>query len=164
MSKVVYFDRIVRLLSKFSDRIAQLAVMAMLLLVVGNILLRVVWKPIFGTYDFVGFISAILVSFPLAYCAVQKGHIQVELVVSRFSQRAQGIIGSITGILSLGIFAVISWQCVLLANDKWRLGELSMTALLPFHPYIYGVAFGCILLCLVILVDLIKSMAKAAKG
>jgi len=53
---------------------------------------------------------------------------------------------------------------VVLANDKWRLGELSMTALLPFHPYIYGVAFGCILLCLVILVDLIKSMAKAAKG
>ena len=136
----------------------------MMLLVVGNILLRVVWRPIFGTYDIVGFIGAILVAFAIAYCAVQRGHIAVELVVTRFPKRVQGIIGSITGIFSLGIFGLITWQCLVLANDMWRLGELSMSAHMPFYPYIYGVAFGCALLCLVILVDLGKSLAEAVKG
>jgi TRAP-type C4-dicarboxylate transport system permease small subunit len=161
---VAFFDRVVRLLSKFCDQIAQAGVFALFLLVFGNILLRKFWKPFFGAYDYVCFIAAIIVAFALANCAVQRGHTQVELVVTRFSRRVQGIIGSITGILSLGFFSLVTWRCIVLANDMWRKGELSMTALLPFHPYIYAVAFGCALLSLVILVDLIKSLVKAVKG
>ena len=157
------FDRIVRWLSKFCDQIAQVGLFAMFLLIAINILLRKLWKPIFGTYDYACFLSAIVVAFAMAHCAVQKGHTQVDLFVARFSQRAQGIIGSITGILSLGLFSLITWQCILLANDIRRAGEVSMTALLPFYPYIYAVAFGCALLSLVILVDFMKSLVKAVK-
>lgn len=159
-----FFDRVVSLLSKLCDQIAQIGVFVMFLLIIGNILGRKVWKPIYGTYDYVCFIAAIVVAFALAYCALQKGHIQVEVLVARFSERAQGIIGSITNILSLGIFSLITWQCVVLANDMRRAGELSMTALVPFYPYIYAIAFGCALLCLVILADLIKSLVKVMKG
>jgi TRAP-type C4-dicarboxylate transport system permease small subunit len=161
---VALFDRMVRLLSKFCDQIAQAGLFAMFLLIFINILLRKVWKPIFGTYDYACFLSAIVVAFAMAHCAVQGGHTQVDLFVARFSQRVQGIIGSITGILSLGLFSLITWQCILLANDIRRAGEVSMTALLPFYPYIYAVAFGCALLSLVILVDFIKSLVKAVKG
>ena len=160
---MVNFERIVNLISKYCDRIAQVAVMAMMLLVVGNILGRFVGKSIFGAYDIVGFINAILVAFAIAYCAVQKGHIQVEMVMSHFPERVQKVVGIITGILSLGIFAVITWQILILANDKWRGGEVSMTALIPFHYYIYGVAFGCVLLCLVILLELIKLFIRVEK-
>ena len=158
------FDRIVRWLSKFCDQIAQVGLFAMFLLIAINILLRKLWKPIFGTYDYACFLSAIVVAFAMAHCAVQKGHTQVDLFVARFSQRAQGVIGSITGILSLGLFSLITWQCIALANDIRRAGEVSMTSLLPFYPYIYAVAFGCALLSLVILVDFIKSLVKAVKG
>jgi TRAP-type C4-dicarboxylate transport system permease small subunit len=161
---VELFDRIVRWLSKFCDQIAQVGLFAMFLLIAINILLRKLWKPIFGTYDYACFLSAIVVAFAMAHCAVQKGHTQVDLFVARFSQRAQGVIGSITGILSLGLFSLITWQCIALANDIRRAGEVSMTSLLPFYPYIYAVAFGCALLSLVILVDFIKSLVKAAKG
>jgi TRAP-type C4-dicarboxylate transport system permease small subunit len=158
------FDRTVRWLSKFCDRIAQVSLFAMFLLISVNILLRKFWKPIFATYDYTCFLSAIVVAFAIAHCAVQKGHTQVDLFVSRFSQRAQGIIGSITGILSLGLFSIITWQCIALGNDIRRAGEVTMSALLPFYPYIYAVAFGCALLSLVILVDFIKSLVKAVKG
>lgn len=158
------FDRMVHSLSKFCDQIAQAGLFAMFLLICINILLRKVWKPFFGAYDYTCFISAIVVAFAMANCAVQRGHTQVDLFVARFSQRAQGIIGSITGILSLGLFSLITWQCIVLANDMRRMGESSMTALLPFYPYIYAVALGCALLSLVILVDFIKSVVKAAKG
>jgi TRAP-type C4-dicarboxylate transport system permease small subunit len=160
---MVNFERIIDLLTRYCDRIAQVAVVAMMLLVVANILGRFIGMSIFGTYDYVGFINAILVAFAVAYCAVKKGHIQVEMVVTRFPGQVQKVIGIITGILSLGIFAVITWQLVILANDKWRGGELSMTALIPFHHYIYGVAFGCALLCLVILLELIKLFIRVEK-
>jgi len=84
--------------------------------------------------------------------------------VARFPQRAQGIIGSITGILSLGIFSLVTWQCIVLANEMRRAGAVSMTGLFPFYPYIYAIAFGVALLCLVILVDVIQSLGKAVKG
>jgi TRAP-type C4-dicarboxylate transport system permease small subunit len=161
---VIYFERFINLLTKFCDRIAQAGVIAMLLLVFGNILGRKFWKPIFGAYDYVGFIGAVIVAFSIAYCAVKKGHIQVELLVERFPQRIQGVINSIIGILSLGLFFVITWQCAVYGSDMRRAGELSMTALAPFYPYIYGIAFGCALLCLVILIDLIKSVTKVVKG
>jgi TRAP-type C4-dicarboxylate transport system permease small subunit len=161
---VVFLDRIIRLVSKFSDQIAQIGVFAMFLLVAGNIVIRMVWKPFFGTYDYVCFIAAIVVSFALANCAVQKGHTQVELLVARFSQRAQGIIGSITGILSLGIFSLVTWQCIVLANEMRRVGAVTMTGLFIFYPYIYAVAFGVALLCVVIIIDIINSIGKAVKG
>jgi TRAP-type C4-dicarboxylate transport system permease small subunit len=158
------FERMVRLVSKFCDQIAQVGVFAMFLIIFINILLRQFWKPIFGTYDYVCFIAAIVVAFAMANCAVHKGHTQVDLLVGRLSQRNQAIMGSITGFLSLGLFIVITWQCIVFGNDMRRAGEVSMTTLLPFYPYIYAVAFGCALLSLVILVEFIKSLVKAVKG
>ncbi len=156
-------ERIVNSLCKFCDRIAQAAVMAMLFLVVGNILLRIIWKPILGTYDITGFIGATLIAFAVAYCAVQKGHIQIDLLMVRLPKKVQGVIDVFTGILSLGIFSLVTWQCIVLGNDMRRLGEVSMSAHFPFYPYIYGIGWGCGLLCLVIWVDLIKSIVKVVK-
>ena len=158
------FNKIVSSVTRFFDRVAQAGVVAMMLLVVANILSRITWKPIFGTYDYVEFIGALMVSFAIAWCAMQKGHISVELVVARLPERVQGIIGTITGILGLGIFGLVTWQSLLFAYDTWQVGGTSMGALVPNYPYMYGVAFGIALLCLVILVDLGKSLVKAVKG
>jgi len=45
-----------------------------------------------------------------------------------------------------------------------RVGEVSMSAHISFYPYIYGVAYGCGLVSLVIIIDIIKSLVKAIKG
>jgi TRAP-type C4-dicarboxylate transport system permease small subunit len=164
LGRVAFLDFVVRSVSRLCDKIAQAGLFAMLILTTSNILLRKVGKPIYGAYDYVCFLSTIVVAFAIANCAVQKGHTQVELLVARFSRRAQGIVDSITGILSLGIFSLITWQSIVLANDMRRAGELSMTSLEPFYPYIYAIAFGCALLCFVILVDIMKSVVKAVKG
>jgi len=161
---VAFFEKAVALVSKNLDRIAQIGVMAMVLLAVTNILMRTFWKAIMGTYDYIEFIGAILVSFAVAYCALQKGNIQVDLVVARFPRRVQGIIGSITGVVSLGFFVIVVWQSLIFAGDMRQMGETSMTMLLPFYPYVYGLAFGIGLLCLVILIDLVKDVNKAVKG
>jgi TRAP-type C4-dicarboxylate transport system permease small subunit len=152
------FFRVINTITKFFDKIAQIGVLLMLFLVVGNIIGRRIWKPIFGVYDYVSYLGVIIVSFSIAYCALQKGHTQVELFMNRFSKRTQRMIDFITNLFSLGIFLLASWQCVKFGNDMRKAGELSMTSLTPFYPFIYTVSFGCALLCLVIIKDIIKSL------
>jgi TRAP-type C4-dicarboxylate transport system permease small subunit len=164
LKKMVYFERFVRLVSQWCDRIAQGAVVAMMLLVSANILLRVFGKPFIGTYDWVGLIGTILIAFALGYCGIQRGHVRVEFILARFPQRVQAVVDSITGILSLGLFALAAWQSMVMGTEMWRKGDVSMTIQMPFHPFVYTIAFGCALLWLIILIDTIKSMAKAVKG
>jgi TRAP-type C4-dicarboxylate transport system permease small subunit len=161
---MAYFEAFVRWLSKGCDMIARACLFAMMVLIAGNIVLRRVGMPIYGSYDYATYLTTIMVSFSLAYCAVQKGHTQVELLMAFLSVRVRGVVDTVTGVLSLAMFSLITWQLVLYADDMRRAGELSMTSLTPFYPYIYAIAFGCGLLCLVILVELIKSIAEVAKG
>jgi len=157
------FELIINLLSKYCDWIARAAVMAMMLLVVANIVGRPIGLSIFGTLDYVGFINAVLVAFALAYCAIHKAHIQVEMLMQRFPKRTQATVDIVTNILSLGIFIVITWQCFLLAIDKLVGNEVSITALVPFHYYIFAMTFGIALLFFVILINLIKSVLTVVK-
>lgn len=161
---MAYFERLVYLLSRWCNRIAQVAVVAMMLMLGGNILLRFIGTPILGVYDWTGLIGTILIALSLAYCGIQRGHIRVEFIVMLFPQRVQAAVDSITGILSLGLFVLAAWQSVVLGNEMWQKGDVSMTVQTPFHPFVYIIAFGCASLCLVILVDTIKSLAKVIRG
>jgi TRAP-type C4-dicarboxylate transport system permease small subunit len=157
------FFRTVRQISEYADKISQVAIIAMMLLIVANIIGRFFGLSIFGTYDFAGFINALLVGFALAYCAINKGHIQVELVMSHFPEKVQAIVGIIIGILNFGMIGIIAWQCFLLATDKLIGGEVSMTALVPYYPYIYAIAIGFVLFNLVVLEEIIEFVIKAVK-
>ena len=157
------FERIVHWLSQLSDRVARWALVIMMLVVVANILLRAVWQSIPGTFEYVGYLGAVVIGFALAFCAVQGRHVAITVVVDRLPQRTQAVIGSITGIMSVGFFVLAAWQCGKLATDLWHAGELSPTMRFPFYPLIYGVGFGCLLLSLVLLVNLLKSLAQAVR-
>ncbi len=160
---MVYFERLVHSLSRWCDRIAQAVVVAMMVLVGGNILLRIFWKPIIGTYDWTGLIGAMFIALALGNCGVEKSHVRVEFIMARFSPRIQAVVDSITGILSLGFFALAAWQSVVMGNEMWRKGDVSITVQTPFYPFVYTIAFGCALLWLVILVDTIKSLIKVVR-
>ncbi len=150
----------IRVFSRWCDWIAQAAVAVMMVLVGGNILLRALGKPILGVYDWTGLVGTILIAFALAYCGVERRHVRVEFVLARFPQRIQAIGDSMTGILSLGFFAVAVWQSVAMGNEMRQGGDVSMTVQTPFYPFVYAIAFGCALLWLVILIDTIKSLEK----
>jgi TRAP-type C4-dicarboxylate transport system permease small subunit len=154
------FEAIIQSLSRVCDKIARGAVVAMMLIVVANISLRPIWRPIYGTYDVVMLLCSVVVAFALGHCAIQGGHVFVELFVQRLPPRAQAIINSITGILGFSLFAMIAWQCWVYGTDIWRSGEVSMSVRIPLYPFMYGVGFGCAVLSLVVLVDLIKSLTK----
>lgn len=143
--------------------IAGAMLMAMMCLTCADVVLRVVYRPILGTFEIVGFLGCVVVSFAIAYTTAVRGHIAVELVVSRLPPRAQAIVDSITQTVGIVLFSLVAWQSILYASDLQLAGEVSQTLKVPYFPLIYGVALGCVLICLVLLADLIKSLAGAVR-
>lgn len=157
------FERGISWVSEWFDRVARAALALMMGLVVGNILLRAVWNPIPGTYEFVGYLGAVVIPFALAYCAVRGGHVAVTILMDRLPRRTQAIIDSITGIIIVGFFAAAAWRLGAYATDMSQSGEVSPTMELPYYPLVYVTGLCILLLGLVQLVKLLKSLALAVR-
>ena len=156
-----------RFLERISNELARLlywmagtAIVVMMVLTCGDVVLRFFRKPIPGTYELVCFLGAVAVAFAMAHTTVQKGHVAVSLLVRLFPERIQGLIGSITSTFGFIFFALVAWQSVLYGNDLHATGEVSLTLQLPFYPFVYGVGFSAVAVCLVLLTDLFKSLMK----
>ncbi len=169
-----FLEKISKDLAKTLYWIAGAAVVAMMLLTCADVILRLGvtfyhtyhwsflagFKPIPGTYELVCFLGAVAVSFAMAHTSVEKGHVQVELLVRLLPKRFQAFIDSVTGSFGFILFALLSWQSVLYANDLRASGEVSLTLELPFFPFVYGIGFAAAAVCLVIFVDLSKNLVQ----
>lgn len=140
--------------------VAGAAIVAMMLLTCADVALRYFRMPIPGTYELVCFLGAVAVSFAMAYTSLEKGHVSVSFVVSRFPNRIQSLIESITTLFGLFFFALIAWQSIIYANDLHASAEVSLTLELPFYPFVYGIAFSAGVVCLILLSDLFKNIMK----
>jgi TRAP-type C4-dicarboxylate transport system permease small subunit len=148
--------------SRVLNWVAGWSLVGMMFLTCADILLRLFRRPILGTYEIVGFLGAMVAGFALAQTTIERGHVAVQVVVSRFSPQTQKIIYLITHILSIFLFALLAWECVRYGNDFRASGEVSLTLRMPFYPVVYGIAFSAVIVCLVLFVDILQVMTKKA--
>lgn len=153
-------DRGVRAASRVFNWIAMVSVVLMMTLTVADVVLRLFRSPITGTYEIVGLLGAIFVSFSLAYTSVVRGHIAVDFLVQKLKLRGQAIVDCINAFVCTALFGVIAWQAVLYAGSLRGTGEVSLTLQVPLYPFVYGVAIGCGMLCIVLLFRFAGSLIR----
>lgn len=124
---------------------------AMILLTCGNIFLRIVWLPIRGTFELMGFFGAIVTSFALGYTQMKRGHISVDVLFRRFSRRTARVLDSLNHLLCAGFFGIVAWQLWEKARTLSQTGEVSETLRIAYHPFTYGTAVGCGFLGLILI-------------
>lgn len=149
-------DKISRILSVIFLWIAGAFMIAMILMTCANILSRLVWVPIPGTFELMGFFGAVSTAFALGYTQLKKAHIAVDIVVNRFSERTQTFLNGINYFLSMLFFGIAGWQIARWAATIQRTGEVTETLRIIYYPFTYGVALGCFLIALILLVDFLK--------
>ena len=140
--------------------LACIAVIAMMLLSTADVVMRLFGKPIPGTYELVGFLGTVVVSFALAFTSMEKGHIAVEILMEKLPQRAQMAIEAFCNLIGALLFAAIAWQAVVYGLDIKASGEVSLTLQMPPYPFIFGIAVGCALLALLLVADFAKSLRR----
>ncbi len=143
------------------DNIAGWGIVATMLLVVVNILLRsVANSPIQGVYEIVGFLTAVVIAFGLAWCAMQKSHIAIEFIVEKLPRKVQNIIHLISSFVIMVLLLFISYRLFHHGFKVIASGEVSATAQIPFFPFIFMVALGFLMLFLVELVNMVKGVVQ----
>ncbi|MFZ5596889.1 MAG: TRAP transporter small permease [Bacillota bacterium] len=148
--------------SRALDTIAGLSMVAVMVLIVGNILLRVLGgRPFLGVYEYVVFLTAVMISLSLAHCAVQNGHIAVSFVVERMPLRVQALVDLLMNAITLFFWGLCAWQMGVYAKSTADSGLVSPTTQISSYPFIYLVAFGIATLSLVLLGRALESVKKA---
>jgi TRAP-type C4-dicarboxylate transport system permease small subunit len=157
---VLYLEKMSIFLNKLFFGFAGITLIGMVLLTCTNILLRCVWLPVKGVYEFMGFFGAIVTAFALGYTQMKRGHVGIDIVVNQFSARTQRILNGINYFICMAFFALAGYQIAVWGTTIWRTGEVTETLRIIFYPFIYGVALGCFILCMVFLVDLLKVLVE----
>jgi len=136
----------------------------MIVLTCGNIVFRLVWVPIRGTFELMGYFGAIVTAFALGYTQMKRGHISVDVLVNTFSDKRRKVVDTINYTVCFLFFGVAAWQIAVKATTLMNTGEITETLRIIYYPFTYGVALGCAVLSLLLFTDLIKSFIPKKEG
>ncbi len=145
-------------LNRLLIRIGGFFLVAMILLTCTNIFLRLVWVPVKGTFELMGFFGAAATAFALGYTQIKRGHISVDILILSFSKKTRRVLDVINSLICMVFFAFVSWQIAKYAGILKATGEVTETLRFPYYPFTYAVAAGCGVLALVFLTELLKSL------
>lgn len=136
----------------------------MILLTCANIFLRMVWGPVRGTFELMGFFGALVASFSLGFTQMSRGHIAVDILFRSFSGRTIRILTALNNIICAVFFSVVAWQLAEKGNILRITGEVTETLRIIYYPFTYGVALGCGFLALVFAADLIQVLTGSKRN
>jgi len=101
------------------------------------------------------------IDFAAAMLLILDKHVQITFLVDRLPKRTQAVTKSIIHFLELGLFILIVWRLFVFGHYMQTGGEGTGTIRIPLYPFGYGMAIALIPVCLVIILRLVNSLARA---
>lgn len=158
---VDYLKKVVYSIAHFAGGLGALAILILALFTTVGAILRYAFdRPILGDFEITEFMLAVIVGCVLPYTQIKKGHVILDLLMSRFSSKIQFIIETILGILGVIILAFIAQQTFVHAKLQIVTGLYSPALKIPVYPFIFVSAIGWGIFCLVYLIDVISSRPR----
>jgi TRAP-type C4-dicarboxylate transport system permease small subunit len=137
-------------ISEKLDKVAGWVLLGVMTLVVANVLLRAIWSaPIKGTFEYVGFLTALAIGLSVAYCGAKNGHIAVTFIVERFSATTRKVLGFIVHCTSAAFMSFLAWKLYVYGAGLAARGDVSLTTRMPYYPLIYLIGFCFLVLAFI---------------
>jgi len=153
-----YLEKLSDVLNKLLTFLGGSFLVVMVALTCANILARLIWVPIIGTFELMGFFGAMVTAFALGYTQVKKGHIAVDVLVNTFPEKVKKTLTQVNNAICCCFFVIAAWQIAVKANTLMETGEVTETLQMIYYPFTYAVAFGCLVLSLTLLTDFIRGL------
>jgi TRAP-type C4-dicarboxylate transport system permease small subunit len=154
------FEKMNLFLNKILMVVGGVAVLALMALATINVGLRMFGAPFRGTYEFVGFLGAIVIAFALGYTQKRKDHIVVDILTEKFPKQVNRILDGISYFVTMIFFALVSWQVFVWGVKIWKSQEVSETLKVIYYPFIFSVAVGFAAFSLTLLVDFLRNLQR----
>jgi len=136
--------------------IAGAALAALMLLTIADVALRLLGRPIVGTYELVGLAGAVAIGLALPFTSWRRGHIYVDSFVARLPHVPRAALSILTRLLVLALFLIAGWNLIQYGLDLRAAGELTPTLRVPFFPVAFGLGAACLVECLMMAADIVK--------
>jgi len=117
-------------------------------------------RPLSGAFELAEYMMAILVPFCIVYCAQQKGHVAVDIIMKRFSKKTGTVADILTTFVTLIFVIVIAWQNVVYFFEVKDSGLTSSVLLIPTYPFIAPIAIGFGAFALILFVHLLELFSE----
>ena len=156
--------------NKLLHWIAMILLLALMFITVGDIVGRYTvgiipgFGPIPGTFELTEIMLAIAVLTAIGHTQMRRGHISIDLVITKLPRKIRNIIDCITDFLSLAIFVLVTWQTIKYAYLLYISNDVSAILRLPMYPFLIIAAIGCFTFCLAMLSTFIQTLTKAMKN
>jgi TRAP-type C4-dicarboxylate transport system permease small subunit len=152
-------DKFTRGFSRSLEWVGVIGILLMFLVNLVDVVGAKLFKwPLPGSVEMISFSQIVAIAPAVAFTLILGRHIRVEFIIDRFPRRIRAAISSISSFLSLVLFGLVLWQSYLYGISLQRAGEIGSTSHLPFYPFAYVIAFCCIPVCLVFLIEVLKSL------
>ena len=122
-------------------------------------------RPIPGSLEITELMMVFIVFLAFAYVDSKDGHVRVDLIISRLPRKVKPYIDFVDTVISLGIMAIIVWRSVLYSLDLRQSGNASAYWGIPISPFLWVVAFGCLLFCFQLILRILRvvNLARSPK-
>ncbi len=133
------------LLSRILHGIASLALVAMMLVVVADVVLRFVFNtPVRGAYDVVSAALLVMVFFGIGPVIARGSEILIDLIDPALPPAGLRALRVIAAVGTLAAFLFIGWSMIEPAQNAWRYGDRSLELGMPVWT-LWVVAFAGLL-------------------
>lgn len=153
-------ERLSSRVNRLLEWAAGLGLAAMLLFTVADMALRGLGRPVAGSYEVIGWLSAGAMALALGAVQQQRGHVAVKLLEAHLGARVRAVLDLATSLVSLLLFAAVAWYVGRYGRVLQETGSLSETLRAIVYPWVYVVALGCGGLALALLIDFVRAVGS----
>jgi TRAP-type C4-dicarboxylate transport system permease small subunit len=153
-------DKITSWVTSRISGIAAAVLAVMMMVIVVDVTLRFLDRPVIGTIEIVKFALLIVIFLALPNTHYRKSHIAIDLFYNRFSQKAKRWVDVFCDVFSLTIVSFLAWRAIVHFLYFVREGSYVVALKIPIAPFQFILALGWVLLGFVLLLDCVRNIFK----
>ncbi len=158
------FRRAITSFSSWSERVGLAAMGAMVLAALVDVIGSKGFRwPLPGSTELTGVLQVVAIAGGLAFSKLDGRQIRVDLFIDWLPRRGKAILEIFISILSLALFVVAGWTAYKYGLRLLGNGTQTLLLGIPLYPFTFWIAFCCIPMCFVILVELLDSIEEVFK-
>lgn len=143
-------------ISRVMNLVGGTALVLMMLLTVSDVILRIFWKPILGTYELVSLTGALVVGFAIPKTSLDDAHVYVDFLVTGGPPKIRKTFRLITKFFGFVLFFLLAVYIIRKGGELYSANEVSLTLHVPLYPVAYALGLCSIAECMVLLVQMVE--------
>lgn len=153
-------DKITSWVTSRISGIAACIVALMMMVIVVDVTLRFLDRPVIGAVEVVKFMLLMVIFLALPNTHYRKSHIAIDLFYNRFSQKVKRYVDVFCDIFSLIIVSLLAWRAIVHFLYFLHEGSYVVALKIPIAPFQFILAFGWVLLGFVLLLDCFRTIFR----